>query len=38
MTIKPIRNDTDHAVALARIEELSWSPKTGQVVKRDSHP
>ncbi len=28
MTIKPIRNDTDHAMALARIEEL-WNSEPG---------
>ena len=28
MTIKPIRNDTDHAVALARIEAL-WNAEPG---------
>jgi HTH-type transcriptional regulator / antitoxin HigA len=28
MTIRPIRNDTDHSVALARIEEL-WNSEPG---------
>lgn len=28
MTIKPIRNDTDHAMALTRIEEL-WNSEPG---------